>query len=144
MPLLGRRAGRKTVAPFGSRQDKALIVSPFISTPVVRDFLDRTARRIWYPVPMLQELPQETLQRCKASGFWRPNLLMNPTMKIRLKKMKCWTACTRNSRHRSWLGREHLQRLVNATTHALQHNVEFMVNWWQRKAGSGWTSSSGK
>ena len=40
----------KIATPFGTRQDKALIVSPFISNTVVRDFLDHTARPIWYHV----------------------------------------------------------------------------------------------
>src|SRR4051812_11455630 len=34
----------KAVTPFGPRQTKALIVSPFLSNPVVRDFLGGSQR----------------------------------------------------------------------------------------------------
>ena len=40
----------RTVAPFGARHDKALIVSPFISTPLCVTSWITPARRIWYPV----------------------------------------------------------------------------------------------
>ena len=57
----------KTAAPFGARRDKALIVSPFVSNSVVRDFLDRTQEMHLVSRPeCLQELPKETMQECKS------------------------------------------------------------------------------
>src|SRR5882762_1291371 len=65
----------RTVAPFGDRREKALIVSPFISDSVVRDFLDHTEETHLVSRPeCLQEVPQKTLQRCESVRFLAPEL----------------------------------------------------------------------
>ncbi len=58
---------RRAIAPFGAQRDKALVVSPFLSNGVVRDFLDRSGETHLVSRPeTLQDLPQETLQKCKT------------------------------------------------------------------------------
>ena len=72
---VGGTGSENAVSPFGARQDKALIVSPFLSNSVVRDFLDHTDETHLVSRPeSLQELPQETLQRCKSVSFLAPEL----------------------------------------------------------------------
>ena len=62
----------RAVSPFGARRDKALIVSPFLSNSVVRDFLDHTEETHLVSRPeSLQELPQETLQRLQECQLSR-------------------------------------------------------------------------
>jgi hypothetical protein len=129
----------KTAAPFGARQDKALIVSPFISNTVVRDFLDHTGETHLVSRPeCLQELPQETLQRCKSVSFLAPELANesdedDPPGKDEVLEglhAKLFVI------DRGW-DASIFSGSFNATGHALQHNVEFMVELVGKKSRFG-------
>jgi hypothetical protein len=129
----------RTVAPFGSRQDKALIVSPFISTPVVRDFLDHTGETHLISRPeCLQELPQETLQRCKSVWFLAPELADESNDEIPSEKDEVLDGLHAKLFviDRGW-DASIFSGSFNATTHALQHNVEFMVELVGKKSRFG-------
>jgi hypothetical protein len=52
-----------------------MIVSPFISNSVVRDFLDHTKRRIWSPVRRVcRNCHKRLCSAAKASSFLAPEL----------------------------------------------------------------------
>jgi hypothetical protein len=119
----------RTVAPFGARQDKALIVSPFISDSVVGDFLDHAGETHLVSRPeCLQELPQKTLQRCKSVSFLAPELAEEseddtPSGKDEVLEglhAKLFVI------DRGW-DSSIFSGSFNATVPALRHNVEFMV-----------------
>ena len=129
----------RTVAPFGSRQDKALIVSPFISTPVVRDFLDHTGEtHLVSRAESLQELPQETLQRCKSVWFLAPELADESNDEIPSEKDEVLDGLHAKLFviDRGW-DASIFSGSFNATIHALQHNVEFMVELVGKKSRFG-------
>ncbi|MGA3314836.1 MAG: phospholipase D family protein [Candidatus Korobacteraceae bacterium] len=129
----------RTVAPFGARQDKALIVSPFISNSVVDDFLDHTGETHLVSRPeCLQELPQETLQRCKSVSYLAPELVEEsdddaPSGKDEVLEglhAKLFVI------DRGW-DASIFSGSFNATVPALQHNVEFMVELVGKKSRFG-------
>jgi hypothetical protein len=129
----------RTVAPFGSRQDKALIVSPFISTPVVRDFLDHTGEtHLVSRAECLQEQPQETLQRCSSVWFLAPELADESNDEIPSEKDEVLDGLHAKLFviDRGW-DASIFSGSFNATTHALQHNVEFMVELVGKKSRFG-------
>ena len=60
----------RPTAPFGTRRDKSLIVSPFLSNGVICDFLDRSGGTHIVSRPeSLQEIPQETLKQWALREF---------------------------------------------------------------------------
>jgi len=119
----------KIAAPFGKRHDKALIVSPFISNTVVRDFLEHTGKTYLVSRPeCLQELPQKTLQDCESVSFLAPELADEsdedapPAKGEVLEGLHAKLFVIDRGWHASVFSGS-----FNATAHALQHNVEFMV-----------------
>lgn len=120
----------KTVSPFGRLHDKALIVSPFLSPSVVRDFLDHTKEMHLVSRPeCLQELPSDTLQRCQSVSFLAPELgeesddeaaLLESNEVLEGLHAKLFVLD--RGRNASVFSGS-----FNATAHAFQHNVEFMV-----------------
>ena len=129
----------RTVAPFGVRQDKALIVSPFISNPVVRDFLDHAGETHLVSRPeCLQELPQETLQRCKSVSFLAPELADESDDEAPSGKDEVLDGLHAKLFviDRGW-DASIFSGSFNATLHALQHNVEFMVELVGKKSRFG-------
>ena len=129
----------RTVAPFGARQDKALIVSPFISGSVVDDFLDHTGETHLVSRPeSLQELPQETLQRCRGVSYLALELAHEsdddaPSGKDEVLEglhAKLFVI------DRGW-DASIFSGSFNATVPALQHNVEFMVELVGKKSRFG-------
>lgn len=129
----------RTVAPFGARQDKALIVSPFISNSVVDDFLDHTGETHLVSRPeCLQELPQKTLHRCKSVSYLTPELAEEsdddpPSGKDEVLEglhAKLFVI------DRGW-DASIFSGSFNATVPALEHNVEFMVELVGKKSRFG-------
>jgi hypothetical protein len=130
----------RPAAPFGDRRDQSLIVSPFLSDVVVRDFLDYGGGTHLVSRPeSLQELPTETLRGCKSVHFLQPQLTDEP-----------------NDDAPTVEGREILDGLhaklfvvdhgwdasvfsgsFNATRHAFEHNIEFMVELVGKKSRFG-------
>ncbi|HEY1613202.1 MAG TPA: phospholipase D family protein [Rhizomicrobium sp.] len=130
----------KAVTPFGARQDKALIVSPFLSNPVVRDFLDRTLETHLVSRPeSLQELPHETLQRCKSVHFLAPELTNesdDEAVPLERDEVLDGLHAKLFVVDRGW-DASVFSGSFNATVHALQHNVEFMVELVGKKSRFG-------
>ena len=129
----------RTVAPFGDRREKALIVSPFISDSVVRDFLDHTQETHLVSRPeCLQEVPQKTLQRCASVRFLAPELAVESDDDAPSEKDEVLDGL-----HAKLFVIDHgwdasiLSGSFNATVHALQHNVEFMVELVGKKSRFG-------
>lgn len=128
-------------APFGTRRDKALIVSPFLSNAVIRDFLDNTSETHLVSRPeSLQDLPQDTLQDCTSVHVLMTEVGEEETnddtpavgrdeildgLHAKLFVIDCgWDASV-------------FAGSFNATGHALEHNVEFMVELVGRKSRFG-------
>ena len=117
-----------------------MIVSPFISNSVVRDFLDHTGETHLVSRPeSLQELPQETLQRCKSVSFLAPELADESDDDVATSgrdevleglHAKLFVI------DRGW-DASVFSGSFNATVHALQHNVEFMVELVGKKSRFG-------
>jgi hypothetical protein len=129
----------KIAAPFGTRHDKALIVSPFISNTVVCDFLDRTGKTHLVSRPeCLQELPRETLQRCESVSFLAPELTDESDEDAPAAKGEVLEGLHAKLFviDRGWYASV-FSGSFNATAHALQHNVEFMVELVGRKSLCG-------
>ncbi|MDP1769037.1 MAG: phospholipase D family protein [Nitrospirota bacterium] len=130
----------KAVTPFGERQDKALIVSPFLSNPIVRDFLDHTEEMHLVSRPeSIQELPQETLQRCKSVSFLAPELTDESddgSPPLERDEVLDGLHAKLFVIDRGW-NASVFSGSFNATVHALQHNVEFMVELVGKKSRFG-------
>lgn len=129
----------RTVSPFGDRREKALIVSPFISDSVVRDFLDHTEETHVVSRPeCLQELPQKTLQHCESVRFLAPELADESDDDAPSEKDDVLDGL-----HAKLFVIDHgwdasiFSGSFNATVHALQHNVEFMVQLVGKKSRFG-------
>lgn len=129
----------KTLAPFGDRREKALIVSPFISDSVVCDFLDHTEETHLVSRPeSLQELPQKTLQRCESVRFLAPELADESDDDAPSERNDVLDGL-----HAKLFVIDHgwdasiFSGSFNATVHALQHNVEFMVQLVGKKSRFG-------
>jgi hypothetical protein len=129
----------RTVAPFGKRRDKAMIVSPFISNPVVHDFLGHTSEmHLVSRLESLQELPQETLQRCRSVRFLAPDLVDESD-----EEAQAGGDDVLDGLHAKLFVIDHgwdasiFSGSFNATVHALNHNVEFMVELVGKKSQCG-------
>jgi len=119
----------RTVTPFGSRCDKALIVSPFLSNPVIKNFLDSTDEAHLVSRPeSLQQLPQDTLGRCASVRFLVPTLVEELDDDVLPGGGEVLDGL-----HAKLFVIDHgwdssiFSGSFNATFHAFQHNVEFMV-----------------
>ena len=130
----------RAVQPFGARQTKALIVSPFLSGGVIDDFLAHSDEvHLVSRQESLQELPLETLQRCSSVRILAQELVDESDEHI----------CT--GAEEEVLDGLHAKLFVvdrgwdaslfsgsfNATGHAMQHNVEFMVELVGKKSRFG-------
>jgi hypothetical protein len=121
----------RAVKPFGARRDNALIVSPFLSTGVVRDFLDRSGETHLVSRPeSLQDVPTEILQECEtihvlATEVGEEEADDNAPIVGREEVL--------DGLHAKLFVVDHgwdssvFTGSFNATGHALEHNVEFMV-----------------
>jgi hypothetical protein len=130
----------RTVKPFGARQDKALIVSPFISNSVIRDFLDEIGETHLVSRPeSLQEVPQETLRRCKSVSVLAPEVVDQSDDE----SLPPRRGEVLDGLHAKLFVIDHgwdasvFSGSFNATVPALQHNVEFMVELVGKKSRFG-------
>jgi len=126
---VGGLDGRE-LEPFGPMRGKSLIVSPFLSAPVVSDFVERSAELHLVSRPeALREIPRDTLRACQSVHF-----------------LAAQANGENNEEETSVDGDEVLDGLhaklfvidrgwnasvfsgsFNATRSAMRHNVEFMV-----------------
>ncbi len=130
----------RSAAPFGTRRDKALIVSPFLSDAVVGDFLGNSGEtHLVSRQECLQELPQKTLQRCESVHFLVPEVVdesddaaAEPESREVLDGLHAKLFVI----DRGW-NASVFSGSFNATVHALHHNVEFMVELVGKKSRFG-------
>lgn len=120
---------KRRVLPFGGRKDKALIVSPFVAEPFLGEFLDDVpATHLVSRSKSLQEIAPEMLRRCASVRFLSPaasdetdeaapdaggEVLDGLHAKLFVID-RGWNASV-------------FSGSFNATRHAFDHNVEFMV-----------------
>jgi hypothetical protein len=120
----------RSVSPFGVQRNKTLIVSPFLSNGVVRDFLDHSDEtHLVSRQESLQDLPQQTLLDCTSVRVLAPEVVEGSDDEM--------TAIGReevlDGLHAKLFVIDHgweasvFSGSFNATVHALEHNVEFMV-----------------
>jgi hypothetical protein len=116
-----------------------MIVSPFISNPVVRDFLEHTSEtHLVSRLESLQELPQETLQRCRSVRFLAPDLVDESD-----EEGQVGNDDVLDGLHAKLFVIDHgwdasiFSGSFNATVHDLKHNVEFMVELVGKKSQCG-------
>jgi len=130
----------KPTTPFGERRDQCLIVSPFIKERVVRDFLEYGGpTHLISRLETIQDLSQATLQECDSVHYLQPQLTEDSTDE------------TTTDQPGEVLEGLHAKLFVidrgwdasvfsgsfNATVHALEHNVEFMVELVGKKSRFG-------
>ncbi len=119
----------RALSPFGSRKDKALIVSPFVSEHFLSAFLcEETDTHLVSRVESLNDLPREMLQQCSSCRFLAPEACE--------KSDEAPTEATSevpDGLHaklfiidRGW-NTSVFSGSFNATVYAFSHNVEFMV-----------------
>jgi hypothetical protein len=127
-------------APFGDRRDQSLIVSPFLSDAVVRDFLEYGGATHLISRPdSLQDLPVETLRACESVYFLQRQLTEEPNADV----PSADRGEVLDGLHaklfvidRGWEASVFCGSF-NATRHALEHNVEFMVEMVGKKSRFG-------
>lgn len=135
---VGGLNGRKA-EPFGTRRDRALIVSPFLSTPVIQEFMKRNGELHLVSRPeCLQELPQETLQACASVRYLAPEVVEEADEDAVRGKDEVLDGLHAKLFviDRGW-DASVFSGSFNATTHALRHNVEFMVELVGRRSQFG-------
>lgn len=127
-------------SPFAIRRDQSLIVSPFLSDAVIRDFLDQGGATHLVSRPeSLQELPQQTLKDCESVHFLQPQLSGEQSDEVAtvergevLDGLHAKLFVIDHGREASVFSGS-----FNATVHALKHNVEFMVELVGKKSRFG-------
>lgn len=130
----------RVAAPFGGRRDRSLIVSPFLSDGVVRDFLDHSGATHLVSRPeSLQEISNETLRACKTVHFLQPQLsdeTNDDTPTVERGEVLDGLHAKLFVIDRGW-DASVFTGSFNATRHALEHNVEFMVELVGKKSRFG-------
>jgi hypothetical protein len=126
--------------PFSSRRDKSLIVSPFLSTNVITDFTETSGQtHIISRYETLLNIPPSVLQQCNSVHYLAPQLGEESSEELAVEVQ------------RDALSGLHAKLFVidqgwntsifsgsfNATTNALEHNVEFMVELVGKKSQFG-------
>jgi hypothetical protein len=130
----------RTVRPFEARRSKALIVSPFLSNGVIDDFLAQTDEvHLISRQESLQELPQETLHRCASVRVLAQELVAESDEEIGTgaeEEVLDGLHAKLFVVDRGW-DASLFSGSFNATGHAMQHNVEFMVELVGKKSRFG-------
>lgn len=127
-------------SPFDMRRDQSLIVSPFLSDTVIRDFLDHGGGTHLVSRPeSLQELRQQTLKDCESVHFLQPQLSDEQSDEVATVE----SGEVLDGLHAKLFVIDHgweasvFSGSFNATVHALKHNVEFMVELVGKKSRFG-------
>lgn len=120
----------KRCDPFGEKRDQSLIVSPFLSDSVIRDFVEtcRLTHLVSRP-ESLQEISPQTLMDCKSIHFLCPQLSGENTEEYRdlgLGEVLDGLHAKLFVIDRGWSSSV-FSGSFNATNSALDRNVEFMV-----------------
>lgn len=130
----------RAAAPFGSRRDKSLIVSPFLSNSVVQDFIDSGGETHLVSRPeSLQELNPAALNACDSLHFLAPQLADGTNDDVSTIER----GEVLDGLHAKLFVIDHgwdaslFSGSFNATVYAFQHNVEFMIELVGRKSRFG-------
>jgi hypothetical protein len=130
----------RAAAPFGSRRDKSLIVSPFLSNSVVQDFIDSSGGTHLVSRPeSLQELSPATLKGCDSLHFLAPQLADGTNDDVSTVER----GEVLDGLHAKLFVIDHgwdaslFSGSFNATVHAFRHNIEFMVELVGKKSRFG-------
>ncbi|KJC58420.1 hypothetical protein UP10_26165 [Bradyrhizobium sp. LTSPM299] len=130
----------RAAAPFGSRRDKSLIVSPFLSNSVVQDFIDSGGETHLVSRPeTLQELNPAALNGCDSLHFLAPQLADGTDDDV----STIGRGEVLDGLHAKLFVIDHgwdvslFSGSFNATVHAFKHNVEFMIELVGRKSRFG-------
>jgi hypothetical protein len=133
--LDGRAAAR-----FGSRRDKSLIVSPFLSNSVVQDFIDSSGETHLVSHPeSLQELSAAALNGCDSLHFLAPQLADGTNDDVSTIER----GEVLDGLHAKLFVIDHgwdasvFSGSFNATVYAFKHNIEFMIELVGRKSRFG-------
>lgn len=131
---------QRAVSPFGARRDKALVISPFLSERVVCDFIEHSGETHLVSRPeSLQELSPKTLRDCASVHVLARELAEGNDDDLRVANgdevldglhAKLFVI------DRGWYSSV-LTGSFNATRHALERNVEFMVELVGRRSEFG-------
>jgi len=120
----------RAVSPFGRQRNKTLIVSPFLSNGFVRDFLDHSDETHLVSRPeSLQDLPQETLLDCASVRVLASEVTEESDDDVPAVGQEE----VLEGLHAKLFVIDHgwdtsvFTGSFNATGHALEHNVEFMI-----------------
>lgn len=122
--------------PFGQRRDQSLIVSPFLSDAVVREFVDHGGATHLVSRPeSLQEISNDTIRACATIQCLKPQLSDETNDEDQGEVLdglhaKLFVV------DRGW-DASVFAGSFNATRHALEHNVEFMVELVGKKSSVG-------
>lgn len=121
---------RREAQPFGEPRKQTLIVSPFLTERVVKDFVESSGATFLVSRPeSLQDISRETLRACEGVHFLAPQA----TGEINEDEPQLGREEILDGLHaklfvidRGW-NASVFTGSFNATSHALKHNVEFMV-----------------
>lgn len=130
----------RAAAPFGSRRDKSLIVSPFVSNSVVQEFIDSSGATHLVSRPeSLQELAPATLKGCDSLHFLAPQVAdgtNDDVSTIERGEVLDGLHAKLFVIDRGW-DASLFSGSFNATVHAFRHNIEFMVELVGKKSRFG-------
>jgi len=120
----------KKIEPFEKHRQDCLVVSPFVSESVIRDFLGNSQRvHLVSREESLQAIPLETLQKCESIHCLSPQINVEETDEIQIPEANE----VLEGLHAKLFVIDHgtkshvFSGSFNATHHAFTHNVEFMV-----------------
>lgn len=130
----------KRIEPFEKLRQDCLIVSPFVSESVIRDFLGNSGRvHLVSREESLQAIPLETLKKCESLQYLSPQLVEEETDDIQIPEPNE----VLEGLHAKLFVIDHgttshvFSGSFNATNHAFDHNVEFMVEMVGRRKDVG-------
>lgn len=116
--------------PFPSRRDKSLIVSPFLSTSILSEFIESSGEtHLISRHDTLINVPSDVLQRCKSVHYLAPELAEESDEETTVESQRDALSGLHAKLFvvdRGW-DASIFSGSFNATTNALEHNVEFMV-----------------
>jgi hypothetical protein len=119
-----------TSRPFPSRRDKTLIVSPFLSTSVLTDFIESSGEtHLISRHETLINVPTNVLQRCSSVHYLAPELAEETDEETTVEAQREALSGLHAKLFvidRGW-DASIFSGSFNATANALEHNVEFMV-----------------
>ena len=118
-------------SPFGSDLEKSLIISPFLTSSVIEEFISKgNETSLISRLECLQEVPQETLKRCKNVFYMAPSL---ESETVNEEEPTDSSAEQLNGLHAKIyiVDRKHKASVFtgsfNATSAAMNRNIEVMV-----------------